>query len=92
MASALGIKTQDVYLIGCEPRTLRSEDDRIGLSKGLNEAVAKAIVMIHTLIHDLVDNPKPGGMIPGLKPQNRKERQEQTSRTRVKAGLFEKTC
>jgi hydrogenase maturation protease len=42
-----------LYLVGCEPAVLETEDGYIGLSEVVQTAVPQAIQMIHSLIADI---------------------------------------
>jgi hydrogenase maturation protease len=54
MARALGAQDHDLYVIGCEPAVLETEDGRIGLSEEVRGAVPKAINMIKSLLGELL--------------------------------------
>jgi hydrogenase maturation protease len=54
MARSLGGDMAEIYLIGCEPATLESEDGQLGLSEAVGAAVPKAIEMIQTLLRSLL--------------------------------------
>jgi hydrogenase maturation protease len=43
-----------VFLVGCEPAVLESEEGQLGLSAEVNAAVPQAIEMIESLISDLL--------------------------------------
>ncbi len=53
MAEALGGRPQRLYLVGCEPGKLASEDGRMGLSEAVQAAVPRAIEMIQSLVSEL---------------------------------------
>ncbi|MEY2609258.1 MAG: hydrogenase maturation protease [Verrucomicrobiota bacterium] len=42
-----------LYLVGCEPAVLETEDGQIGLSEPVQAAVPQAVDMIRTLINDI---------------------------------------
>jgi hydrogenase maturation protease len=53
MAKALGAPARPVYVVGCEPGHLGSEDGYMGLSEAVRAAVPKAIEMIESLVSNL---------------------------------------
>jgi len=53
LLQSLGGKITRLYLVGCEPGVLESEDGEIGLSESVQAAVPKAVEMILRLIRDL---------------------------------------
>jgi hydrogenase maturation protease len=55
MAQSLGGVNGKLYLVGCEPAVLESENGEIGLSEKVREAVQQAIGMIQSLVNDLLD-------------------------------------
>ena len=55
MASSLGGQLGRLYLIGCEPAVLETEDGRIGLSEQVEAAIPNAIQMLLTLLHELLN-------------------------------------
>jgi hydrogenase maturation protease len=54
MVSSLGGQLGSLYLIGCEPAVLETEDGRIGLSKQVEAAIPNAIQMLLTLLEELL--------------------------------------
>jgi hydrogenase maturation protease len=54
LASSLGGQLGRLYLIGCEPAELETEDGRLGLSEQVEAAVPNAIQMLLTLLHELL--------------------------------------
>jgi hydrogenase maturation protease len=52
-------KTGRLYLVGCEPSVLESEDGTMGLSESVQAAVPRAIEMVESLIHDLLHDKIP---------------------------------
>ncbi len=54
MARSLGTLPARLYLIGCEPCDLGSEEGRLGLSVPVREAVPKAIEKIERLVESLL--------------------------------------
>jgi len=54
MVRCLGGDIGKIYLVGCEPATLESEDGRFGLSEPVRAAVPKAIEMIQSLLTDIL--------------------------------------
>jgi hydrogenase maturation protease len=54
MVRSLGGGIGKIYLVGCEPATLESEDGRLGLSETVKAAVPQAKEMIHSLVSDLL--------------------------------------
>ena len=54
MVQSLGGKMGRLYLVGCEPLALDSEDGQLGLSECVQAAVPRAIEMIESLLEDLL--------------------------------------
>ena len=54
MARSLGGEICKIYLVGCEPASLETEDGRLGLSEAVRAAVPQAIGMIQYLINDFL--------------------------------------
>jgi hydrogenase maturation protease len=68
MAQSLGGRPERLYLVGCEPAVLETEDGRIGLSEPVEAAVLRAIEIIQSLVSDLlkgkrVEEPKEPGLV-----------------------------
>lgn len=55
MASSLGGQLGSLFLIGCEPAVLETDDGRIGLSEQVEAAIPNAIQMLLTLLHELLN-------------------------------------
>jgi hydrogenase maturation protease len=55
LAAMLGGCTAKIYLVGCEPAVLESEE--IGLSHEVEAAIPAAIQLVESLIHDLSATP-----------------------------------
>src|ERR1043166_6438557 len=56
LADSLGARPKRLYLVGCEPVTLETEESeqgQMGLSTAVQAAVPKAIEMIESLLNDL---------------------------------------
>ncbi len=53
LARALGGRFGKLYLVGCEPEVL--ESDEIGLSPSVRAAIPQAVRMIESLVHRLLD-------------------------------------
>jgi hydrogenase maturation protease len=53
MVQSMGGEPGQLYLVGCEPAVLETEDGYIGLSEVVQTAVPQAIQMIHSLIADI---------------------------------------
>ena len=53
VAKALGPLPKEVYLVGCEPAVLETEDGAMGLSEPVRAAIPSAIEMVDTLIRNL---------------------------------------
>ncbi len=51
LAETLEGEVKNLYLIGCEPARLESEDGQIGLSDDVRSALPKAIGMIESLVN-----------------------------------------
>lgn len=54
---SLGGQPGRLYLIGCEPAVLETEDGSMGLSHPVQASIPKAIEMIESLIRDLLSEP-----------------------------------
>lgn len=54
---SLGGQPGRLYLIGCEPAVLETEDGAMGLSEPVQAAVPQALEMIESLIRDLLAEP-----------------------------------
>ena len=53
LVQSLGGEIARLYLVGCEPAVLETEDGQIGLSEPVQAAVPDAVEMIRTLINDI---------------------------------------
>lgn len=53
MVQSMGGQPGRLYLVGCEPAVLETENGYIGLSEVVHAAVPPAIKMIHSLIADI---------------------------------------
>ena len=53
LVRSLGGEIPGLYLVGCEPAVLETEDGQIGLSEPVQAAVSQAVDMIRTLVKDL---------------------------------------
>jgi hydrogenase maturation protease len=53
LVRSLGGEIAGLYLVGCEPAVLETEDGQIGLSEPVQAAVSQAVDMIRTLVKDL---------------------------------------
>jgi hydrogenase maturation protease len=51
---SLGGQPGRLYLVGCEPAVLETEDGAMGLSQPVEAAIPKAVEMIDSLIRDLL--------------------------------------
>jgi hydrogenase maturation protease len=51
---SLGGRPGRLYLVGCEPAVLETEEGAMGLSETVRAALPKALEMIESLIHDLL--------------------------------------
>ena len=60
MVRSLGWQPKKVYVVGCEPGVLATDDGRIGLSDRVAGAVEPAVNMIEKLIIDLTGNEPKG--------------------------------
>jgi len=57
---SLGGQPGRLYLVGCEPAVLETEDGAMGLSQPVQAAIPKALEMIKSLIRDLLsETPTP---------------------------------
>jgi hydrogenase maturation protease len=54
MAAALDVKIGRLYVVGCEPAMLESDEGEIGLSAPVAAAVPHAVGMIQTLVGELL--------------------------------------
>lgn len=55
MARTLGDLPAELYLVGCEPAVLESEDGQMGLSQVVQAAVPRAVAMLEALIGQALD-------------------------------------
>jgi hydrogenase maturation protease len=53
LVKSLGGDVSRLYVVGCEPQLLGSEEGQIGLSEPVQVAIRQAIEMIRTLLKDL---------------------------------------
>jgi hydrogenase maturation protease len=63
MVRSLGGQHGRLYLVGCEPAVLETENGELGLSATVQAAVPKAIEMIQSLLSDLTDESKRPGLV-----------------------------
>ncbi len=54
MVRSMGGKPGRLYLVGCEPAVLETEEGAMGLSQPVQAAIPKAIEMIDSLVRDLL--------------------------------------
>ncbi len=59
MVKSMGGTTGRLYLLGCEPSALESEEGALGLSERVQAAVPRAIQRIELLIDDLLHDRSP---------------------------------
>jgi hydrogenase maturation protease len=59
LVQTLGGQTGRLYLVGCEPSALESDDGQMGLSESVQASVPRAIEMIESLVDDLLHNKIP---------------------------------
>jgi hydrogenase maturation protease len=64
MVKNMGGSTGRLYLLGCEPSTLESDEGDMGLSESVEEAVPRAIERLESLIADFLYDRIP--LCPGL--------------------------
>jgi hydrogenase maturation protease len=55
MAQGIGGIQGSVYLVGCEPERLESDEGQMGLSAPVQAAVSQAVAMIATLVRELLE-------------------------------------
>jgi hydrogenase maturation protease len=60
LVRSLGGQPRKLYVVGCEPGVLESEDGRMGLSERVAAAVEPAVNMIQKLIGDLIQTDSVG--------------------------------
>lgn len=53
LVQSLGGEITGLYLVGCEPAVLETEDGQLGLSEPVQAAVPQAVEMIRKLVNDL---------------------------------------
>ncbi|MDB6110882.1 MAG: hybD [Pedosphaera sp.] len=63
MVQSFGGQHGRLYLVGCEPAVLETENGEIGLSATVQAAVPKAIEMIESLLADLAGESKKPGLV-----------------------------
>jgi hydrogenase maturation protease len=61
VVQSLGGKIGTLYLVGCEPAVLETEDGQIGLSDSVQAAVPHAVEMIRTFVRHLIAKSPPKG-------------------------------
>jgi hydrogenase maturation protease len=54
LVQALGGRPQQLYVVGCEPAVLETEDGYIGLSAAVQAAVPEAVEMVKSLVEQLL--------------------------------------
>lgn len=59
LVRSLGGQPRKLYVVGCEPGVLESEDGRMGLSEKIQAAIEPAVKMIEKLIVDLMAGRQP---------------------------------
>lgn len=59
MVQSLGGKTGRLYLVGCEPSVLESDDGQMVLSECVRASVPRAIEMVESLVDDLLHDRMP---------------------------------
>ncbi len=65
MAKWLGGRPGRLYLVGCEPAALESEDGQIGLSDAVRAAVPRALAMVESvLLEVLADTHREAALVP----------------------------
>jgi hydrogenase maturation protease len=61
MVRSLGGQPSHLYLVGCEPAVLETENGEMGLTASVEAAIPRAMEMIHSLLSELIhENPEPG--------------------------------
>ena len=67
MAQSLGEVTGQLYLVGCEPAVLETEDGTLGLSPEARTAVPQAVMLLEVLIGNSVNHETKtsAGLVPG---------------------------
>ncbi len=58
LVRSLGGDLNRLYVVGCEPAVLEPQEGQLGLSSAVQAAIPKAIAMIHSLVGDLLDEPR----------------------------------
>jgi hydrogenase maturation protease len=53
MVPTLEAEVGKLYLVGCEPAALETEEGRIGLSAEVSAAIGQALGMIFSLVQDI---------------------------------------
>ena len=60
LVQSLGGQITRLYLVGCEPAVLETEDGKLGLSEPVQTAVTEAVEMVQRLITQLCGKPSAG--------------------------------
>jgi len=60
MVRSMGGSPGRLYLVGCEPSVLESEDGQMGLSPSIQAAIPQAVAMVESLLHDLIHDKNTG--------------------------------
>jgi hydrogenase maturation protease len=71
MVRSLGGRPSRLYLVGCEPAVLDTENGEMGLSASVEAAIPRAMEMIHSLLSELVRKKPEPGLVGGLEEGNK---------------------
>ncbi|MDB6017376.1 MAG: hydrogenase maturation protease [Pedosphaera sp.] len=63
MVRSLGGRPARLFLVGCEPAVLETENGEIGLSEKVQAAVPRAVAMIESLLDELIQENKQPGLV-----------------------------
>ena len=68
MIESFGGQEGKLYLVGCEPKVLETDDGHIGLSAPVKAAVSEAIALVERVVADLLYNRNPVWSAPIASP------------------------
>lgn len=60
MVKSMGGEFKRIYLVGCEPAPLRSEDGHMGLSEPVEAAVGEAVEVVESLVRKILEEQRRG--------------------------------
>ncbi len=55
MVKSMGVEFKRIFLVGCEPAPLQSEDGHMGLSEPVQAAVDEAVKVVESLVREILE-------------------------------------